>query len=241
MSVCYFALPFSRASVILNIRCLSYIVGSEALRKVIVRRGDDVIELELSDEEVREFFELPLKSGKIQKEKTQQIITRKVKSEPIIKQGRLSLASDEWQLVVESEAEIRGRADQSKYFLYTSRSNGDLRGIIKSKSQHTKLNLGNPSDTSSPISVIKKAVNAMPLHDAFTRRSISESIPSGLAKGHFMKFALDYMEKIGLVTKLKEREIGGALLYKRVSQVGSSNKFGSEAGAAVLDLNTTEP
>ena len=223
----------------LNRYSLSSFAGSEALRKITVRRGDSIIELELSDEEVHSLLSLSQKSKKIQKQDIQQkAITKKVKNEPLTKESTLSLPSDEWELLLQSDAEIRGRKDQSKYYLYRSRSDGDLNGIIKSKSHSSKIKLGNPNDASSPISTIMKAVNAMSLYSTFTRRSVSESLPSSLTRGHIMKFAFEYMEYRRLMTKLKEREIGGALMYSRISQDSSSNKVGSEAEAAIF--NTTD-
>lgn len=231
------------------------------MRKVsLFRSGEKVIEFDVSDNITRSGLEvksmlgldevktlLGLSQTPIEQTKPEEAMidrfdkTLYEQKQEIIQQVRqqklqssqILLSPDKWQLILESDAEIRGRSDQSKYYLYRSRINNVLVGRIISKSHRLAVRLGNPNDTSSPISQIMKAVNAMSFYETFTRRTISESLPSNLARGHILKFALEYMGYMGLVAKQKERDIrGGAIVYKRKGD-SSSNKVGSNAAEAI--------
>jgi hypothetical protein len=227
------------------------------MRKATIRTGEKVIEVEVSDDEVRALLGLePLKQDTIPEddasnnETSAQLTienersstklyytsstatTTEVKANAI-EQEEDCLPLDNWEPIIKTKAEIRGRKEQSKYIVYRYRGNTYLVGAVKSKSHLSYVRLGSPDDQYSIISYIMKAVNALPFHSTFTRRTLCEALPSNLARGHILKFALDYMVYAGLIIKLKERDIDtGAISYKRVlnnSMRSSSEQLGQEA------------
>ena len=141
--------------------------------------------------------------------------------------------------LVETESEVNSRTEQSKYNLYSSHNTNHIVGIINSNMRTYTVHLGNRSDPSSKISQIMKAVNAMPSNNTFTKKELSESLPSNLAKAHVLKLALDYMIHIGQVKRVRKDIETGAVLYQRLkSEDSSSNNLGSEAAEAI-NLNSS--
>lgn len=140
-----------------------------------------------------------------------------------------------YELLLETHSEIRGWnvSKQSIYKIYRNKDTQEIKGIVNTGKRKYGINLGSPSDPSSEIFTVIKAVNAMPFNEGFTKRNLRESLPSSFTRGNKMKIALDYIEKIA---KIVERTIEydsdtGAVMYRRAKAL---NENGNNR---LLDVN----
>ncbi len=160
---------------------------------------------------------------------------------PSIKKNKDDL--EEYELLLETKSEIKGRNDdrQSVYKIYQNKSTQVLKGRIKTGNKSYEIILGNPNDDSSDIGIISKAVNAMPFQENFTKRQLRESLPNNLSKGNKIKLAMDYLEHVKIIERVKQKDFDtGATMYKRIKTLNeNANKNEiSEQLSSIKNLNS---
>jgi hypothetical protein len=212
------------------------------MRKAILRSGDKVIELEMPDgwdnvlpTWAREFLGMQTVVNTIRQSNPN------VESKPNILTSHIELGGD-WIFLAEVGSDRRGREDKSKCRIYSSENSGEIVGIVYSETGNNKpISLGSPDDDTSKVSQVIKAIRAMPFHETFSRRKLSENLSSTFDKGDLMRVALGYAEHIGKIKKLHRDRLTGAMLYQRITDIGDSGQqVGTQVTEATIPLSNTK-
>lgn len=127
---------------------------------------------------------------------------------PLLRVKKDKADLENFELLLETKSQIRGREEvnPSTYRVYHNKFDGVLKGTIESAKSRYVILLGSPNDPSSEMTMISKAVNAMPYQQDFTKRKLMESLPSNLARGNKIKLAIDYLEHVKVIEKSNKKD-----------------------------------
>jgi hypothetical protein len=143
--------------------------------------------------------------------------------------------SSEYEPISKSETEARGgRGKNSLYQVFLHKPTGELVGRITSYDSNNqivqeRISLGSPNNPESSVFQMISAIKTVPVERPFTRSTLGKIQPRLTQRGDLMKLILDYLQEVGFIEKLKERDFSsGALMYKRLTEnvgSGSSKKM----------------